>query len=156
MLEKIKAEIEGKCLKLMENNNAYVILTAIRILSLLDKCSLDVVATNDHQMDLRRENRLKHIIGQTMVLLGHREADARNEALDLLRVNIKVAYLVYGQLYSIIAGIYLFIVQGIDLELDDHLILLCTMLKNKIYFVRSTAVTVLGTMIGYFATCTGI
>ena len=39
---------------------------------------------------------------------------------------------------------------GGRLDMEEHMVVLCSMLKTHIYFVRATAVTVLGIFIQYF------
>lgn len=140
LLERTKVEVENKCFEMMQNRNAYMVLTAIRLVSLLEQSRKgehrardSIVVDHECQGDddekrTQRHARLRQVIHQTMALLSHREADARTEALDLLRV----------------------FVSGIHLDLDDNLLVLCSMLKNRIYFVRATAVAALGAVVQHF------
>ena len=97
-MERTKVEVENKCFEMMQNRNAYMVLTAIRLVSLLEQSRKgehrardSIVVDHECQGDddekrTQRHARLRQVIHQTMALLSHREADARTEALDLLRV----------------------------------------------------------------------
>jgi hypothetical protein len=97
-LERTKVEVENKCFEMMQNRNAYMVLTAIRLVSLLEQSrkgehrARDSIVVDhecqgdDEEKRTQRHARLRQVIHQTMALLSHREADARTEALDLMRV----------------------------------------------------------------------
>lgn len=105
LLERTKVEVENKCFEMMQNRNAYMVLTAIRLVSLLEQSrkgehrARDGIAVDhecqgdDDEKRTQRHARLRQVIHQTMALLSHREADARTEALDLLRVFVSGTHL---------------------------------------------------------------
>jgi len=98
-VEKIRCEAEEKCFEMMNSKNAYVVLTMIRLLSLLEQsrtgehCPRDAIRIGAigeaHGESFERRRKYLHqVLHQTMALLSHRSADARNEALELLRIYI--------------------------------------------------------------------
>lgn len=174
MLERTKVEVENKCFEMMQNRNAYMVLTAIRLVSLLEQSRKgehrardSIVVDHECQGDddekrTQRHARLRQVIHQTMALLSHREADARTEALDLLRVFVSGTRLPppsfffssffwcwLGSAGSLVCR-ETTVFTGIHLDLDDNLLVLCSMLKNRIYFVRATAVAALGAVVQHF------
>jgi hypothetical protein len=175
LLERTKVEVENKCFEMMQNRNAYMVLTAIRLVSLLEQSRKGehrardgIVVDHECQGDddekrTQRHARLRQVIHQTMALLSHREADARTEALDLLRVFVSGTHLpAFVLLFPVFvlfgvgwAGSHVCretnVFAGIHLDLDDNLLVLCSMLKNRIYFVRATAVAALGAVVQHFS-----
>lgn len=165
-LNNVRSEVEDECFTMMENRNAYMVLTAIRLISLLDR-SRDMQhdhtgitystvrhgATDEQEgRNAPRRQRLQQVVHRTMALLSHREADARHEALDLLRMFVDSTALQQLTL-AMDYGSHFFSHIGVLLDLDDNLLVLCSMLKNRIYFVRATAVSAFGTIVHHFLSC---
>eukprot|EP01087_Luapelamoeba_hula_P012516 TRINITY_DN3494_c0_g1_i7.p1 TRINITY_DN3494_c0_g1~~TRINITY_DN3494_c0_g1_i7.p1 ORF type:complete len:2222 (-),score=349.50 TRINITY_DN3494_c0_g1_i7:16-6594(-) len=169
--------VDRLCCKLLLHPNAYILLSTLRVLSALLVLSTqprDVIAEPEAKLEEPvqvqasgsetssnttattvasgnwREVRQKQILEQAMALLTHREASVRNQAITLLTDFLSAKRVV---LKRKLAGTATIADEGVSgtLDMEEHLVILCSMLRTHIYFVRATAVTVLGIFIRYFA-----
>ena len=82
----------------------------------------------------------------------YREAGIRNEAINLLSIFIERKKKYHRRMKQEGGKLDERREEGLGgrLDMEEHMVVLCSMLKTHIYFVRATAVTVLGIFIQYF------
>ncbi|KAL6065111.1 Leucine-rich repeat protein, putative, variant 2 [Balamuthia mandrillaris] len=155
-----RAELARRCAKLLSHRSAWVILSCLRLLFVLndkereetpfiishyrknatDTGPLQPSKCTPHHPSIDWKDAVEQMLNRTLIMLSETDPTFRMEATSLLNLFLNNTARHYHHKLNNYGNT---IGMNIRLE-DEHIIALCSLLKSPLFAIRATAVTALG------------